>query len=72
MIDVSMVGDIVVSAARGPARPRLHTCARQAVDAASESDRKVVIDLDGSAELAPAELMFRTEATPPNGTCRCR
>ena len=25
------------------------------------------LDLDGSAELAPAELLFRTGVTPPNG-----
>ena len=66
-IAVSMVGDIVVLSPRG----RLDLDATQAlvhaVDAASSSDRKVVIDLDGSAELSPAELLFRTEATPPNG-----
>ena len=66
-IAVSMVGDIVVLSPRGRLDlDATHTLV-QAVDAASCSDRKVVIDLDGSAELSPAELLFRTEATPPNG-----
>lgn len=66
-IAVSMVGDIVVLSPRGRLDLDATYALVQAVDAASCSDRKVVIDLDGSAELAPAELLFRTEATPPNG-----
>ena len=66
-IAVSMVGDIVVLSPRGRLDLDATYALVQAVDAASSSDRKVVIDLDGSAELSPAELLFRTEATPPNG-----
>jgi hypothetical protein len=66
-IAVSMVGDIVVLSPRGRLDIDATYALVQAVDAASCSDRKVVIDLDGSAELSPAELLFRTEATPPNG-----
>ena len=66
-IAVSMVGDIVVLSPRGRLDLDATHALVQAVDAASAADRKVVIDLDGSAELSPAELLFRTEATPPNG-----
>jgi hypothetical protein len=66
-IAVSMVGDIVVLSPRGRLDLDATHALVQAVAAASCSDRKVVIDLDGSAELSPAELLFRTEATPPNG-----
>jgi hypothetical protein len=66
-IAVSMVGDIVVLSTRGRLDLDATPALVHAVDAASCSDRKVVIDLDGSAELSPAELLFRTEATPPNG-----
>jgi hypothetical protein len=66
-ISVSMVGDIVVLSPRGRLDLDATHALVQAVDAASCSDGKVVIDLDGSAELSPAELLFRTEATPPNG-----
>ena len=65
-IAVSMVGDIVVLSPRGRLDLDATHALVRAVDAASASDRKVVIDLDGSAELSPAELLFRTEATPPN------
>ena len=66
-ISVSMVGDIVVLSPRGRLDLDSTHALVRAVDAASSSDRKVVIDLDGSAELSPAELLFRSEATPPNG-----
>ena len=67
MIAVSMVGDIVVLSPRGRLDLDSTIALVNAVDAASGSDNKVVIDLDGSAELYPAELLFRSEATPPNG-----
>lgn len=66
MIAVSMVEDIVVLTPRG----RLDLDATYALVqtvAAAASNNKVVIDLDGSAELSPADLLFRSEATPPNG-----
>jgi hypothetical protein len=66
-IAVSMVGDIVVLSPRGRLDLDATHALVHAVDAASGSVRTVVIDLDGSAELSPAELLFRTEATPPNG-----
>jgi hypothetical protein len=66
-IAVSMVGDIVVLSPRGRLDLDATYALVHAVDAASSSDTKVVIDLDGSAELSPADLLFRTEATPPNG-----
>ena len=66
-IAVSMVGDIVVLSPRGRLDLDATRALVQAVDAASNADRKVVIDLDGSAELSPADLLFRTGATPPNG-----
>ena len=66
-IAVSMIGDIVVLSPRGRLDLDATYALVQAVDAASCSDRKVVIDLDGSAELSPAELLFRTGVTPPNG-----
>ena len=50
-IAVSMVGDIVVLSPRGRLDLDATYALVQAVDAASCSDRKVVIDLDGSAEL---------------------
>jgi hypothetical protein len=67
MIAVSMVGDVVVLSPRGRLDLDSTIALVNAVDAASGSDNKVVIDLDGSAELSPAELLFRSEATPPNG-----
>ena len=66
-IAVSMVGDIVVLSPRGRLDLEATYALVNAVDAASSSDKKVVIDLDGSAELSPADLLFRTEVTPPNG-----
>lgn len=65
-ISVSMVGDIVVLSPRGRLDLDSTHALVTAVDAAA-GDGRVVIDLDGSAELAPAELLFRSEATPPNG-----
>jgi hypothetical protein len=66
-IAVSMVGDIVVLSPRGRLDLEATHALVHAVHAASCADRKVVIDLDGSSELSPAELLFRAEATPPNG-----
>jgi hypothetical protein len=65
-IAVTMVGDIVVLSPRGRLDVDATHALVQAVEASCTSG-KVVIDLDGSAELSPAELLFRTEATPPNG-----
>jgi hypothetical protein len=66
-IAVTMVGDILVLSPRARLDLEATHALVQAVAAASCSDGKVVIDLDGSAELSPAELLFRTEITPPNG-----
>ena len=67
MIDISMVGDVVVLRPVGRLDLDSTHALVSAVDAASESDTTVVIDLDGSAQWTRTDPMFRG-ATPPYGT----
>jgi len=67
LIDITMVGDVVVLRPIGRLDLDSTHALVSAVDAASESDTTVVIDLDGSEQWTQTDPMFRG-ATPPYGT----
>jgi hypothetical protein len=66
-INVSMVGNVVVLRPRGRLDLESTHALVTAVDAASDADTAVMIDLDGTAPENAAELVYRSSPTPPYG-----